>query len=72
MSLNYPHLFTPLKLGGTLFRNRIFASPQGFYNLGADCLPNREEAAFYGRKAQGGAASVCVGDCIVDVDTGRH
>ena len=72
MALNYPHLFAPLEIAGTVFRNRIFASPQGFYNLAADCLPNADEAAFYERKALGGAASVCVGDCIVDTTTGRH
>ena len=26
----YPRLFTPIKLGNTWFRNRIFASPTGF------------------------------------------
>lgn len=72
MSLKYPNLFKPIELAGTLFRNRIFVSPQGFYNVGKDNLPNADEAAFYERKALGGAASVCVGDCIVDINTGRH
>ena len=26
----YPKLFTPIQLGGTWFRNRIFAAPTGF------------------------------------------
>lgn len=72
MSLKYPNLFKPIELAGTIFRNRIFVSPQGFYNVASDNLPNADEAAFYERKALGGAASVCVGDCIVDVSTGRH
>lgn len=72
MALKYPHLFQPIEIAGTVFRNRIFVSPQGFYNVGADNLPNADEAAFYERKALGGAASVCVGDCIVDIGTGRH
>ena len=25
----YPHLFSPIQIAGTLFRNRIFASPTG-------------------------------------------
>lgn len=70
--MKYPHLFEPLKLGGTLFRNRIFASPQGFYNVGKDCFPNAETAAYYERKAMGGFASISVGDCIVDEERGKH
>ena len=70
--LKYPHLFEPLAIGSVVFRNRIFSSAQGFYNVAKDNLPNRDEAAFFGRKAQGGFAAVCVGDCIVDSETGTH
>ena len=72
MSLPYPNLFRPVTIAGTTFRNRLFASPEGFYNVGADNLPNADEAAFFERKAMGGVASVCIGDCIVDTRTGRH
>ena len=47
MELKYPHLFTPLQVGSAVFRNRMFASPQGFYRVAADNLPNGDEAAFY-------------------------
>lgn len=57
MELKYPHLFTPLQVGSAVFRNRIFASPQGFYRVAADNLPNGDEAAFYERKALGGFAA---------------
>ena len=70
--MKYENLFKPIRLGNTLFRNRIFASPQGFYNVGADCFPNPETAAYYERKAMGGFASICVGDCIVDRERGCH
>lgn len=70
--MKYPHLFEPIKVAGTVFRNRIFASPEGFYNVAKDNLPGPQEAAFFGRKALGGFASVCVGDCIVHTDTGTH
>lgn len=72
MNTKYPHLFEPLKVRGALFRNRIFDSPEGFYNVGPECFPNAACAAFFERKALGGAASVCLGDCIVDRDTGTH
>ncbi|MDR2502731.1 MAG: hypothetical protein LBC78_05735, partial [Oscillospiraceae bacterium] len=70
--MKYPNLFAPLTLGKATFRNRIFASPQGYYNVGQDNLPSLDEVAYYERKAQGGFASVCVGDCIVEDSTGTH
>ncbi len=68
----FQNLLSPIEIAGTLFRNRIFASPQGFYNVRQDHLPGIDEVAFYERKAKGGFASVCVGDLMVDDDTGTH
>ena len=68
----YPHLFAPLRLRGAYFRNRIFSAPQGNYNVGPDRLPGEESIAFYERKAMGGFASVCVGDCVVETATGAN
>ena len=70
--LKYPKLFEPFAIRNVTFRNRIFAAPQGYYNVGADNLPTLAEIAFFERKAIGGAASVSVGDCIVDELTGTH
>ena len=43
--LRYPHLFEPIVLGGTVFRNRIFASPTGYQNVTCDdILPPGAEA----------------------------
>ena len=69
----YPHLFTPITLGNTLFRNRIFASPTGFQNVNGDGYLNDgyAAAAYYGRKAMGGAASVATFEGIVDGEIGR-
>ena len=71
-TLKYPHLFEPIEIAGTFFRNRIFASPQGYYNLATDLCPGDDMAAFFEAKARGGFASVCVGDCMVDFKRGRH
>ncbi|MCF0120320.1 MAG: NADH:flavin oxidoreductase, partial [Oscillospiraceae bacterium] len=71
-NLKYPNLFSPIQAGGTLFRNRIFASPEGFYNITSNQFPNEDCNAFFEHKARGGFASVCLGDCIVDGKTGRH
>ena len=59
----FPHLFEPIRLGKTLFRSRIFASPQDFANLTSENCLTDEAIAFYERTARGGFATVCVGDC---------
>lgn len=71
MEMKYPHLFEPLRLGNTFFRNRIFASPTGHHEMTPDCFPDPEVIAYYEKKAQGGVASVSVGDCIVHTKTGQ-
>jgi 2,4-dienoyl-CoA reductase-like NADH-dependent reductase (Old Yellow Enzyme family)/thioredoxin reductase len=68
----YPHLFSPIQLGGTLFRNRIFASPTGVFYADPNHRPINETICYYERKAKGGAASVCVGDAMVDGVHGAH
>ena len=67
----YPHLFSPIILGNTLFRNRIFASPTGYQNVNGDGYLNEGAAAYYGRKAIGGAASVATFEGIVDGELGK-
>jgi len=67
----YKHLFEPIQLGKVLFRNRIFASPQDYPGLTSKRFLTEEAAYFYERKALGGFASVCVGDMMVDPDSGR-
>ena len=68
----YPNLFSPIMLGDTLFRNRIFASPTGVFYADVNHRPIIETMSFYERKARGGAASVCIGDAIVDGEHSMH
>ena len=67
----FPHLFSPIVLGNTLFRNRIFASPTGYQNVNGDGYLNDGAPAYYGRKAMGGAASVATFEGIVDGELGK-
>lgn len=69
--MNYPNLFQPIKLAGTLFKNRIFAAPTGYQYMGRENMLPPEAAYYYERKASGGAASVAVGECVVDSEYGR-
>ncbi len=68
----YPLLFSPIKLGNTLFRNRIFAAPTGVFYADPRHRPINETICYYERKAKGGAASVCVGDAMVDSEHSQH
>lgn len=69
--LKYPHLFEPIVLGGTLFRNRIFSSPIGLQYHDSNHSPTPESSAFFARRAKGGAAAVAIGECLVDSVHGR-
>ena len=70
-NIKYPNLFKPIALAGTVFRNRIFASPTGTAYMTSQHYPIQETNAYYERKAIGGAASVCVGDAVVCSKHGR-
>ena len=69
--MKYKQLFEPIKLGRTLFRNRIFSSPQDIYRLTSENFLDDNATAFYEVKALGGFASVCVGDVMVDSRAGH-
>ena len=62
----YSHLLEPVRLGNTLFRNRIFSAPTGLYDLTPERVPTDDYIAYFERKAKGGAASVNIGECYVD------
>lgn len=68
--MNYPHLFSPIKLGNVTYRNRIFASPTGNSQVIPGDYLKRECIAFYELRAKGGAAVVALGDGIVHTPTG--
>jgi len=68
--MKYPRLFEPIRIGGTLFRNRIFGSPTGWLAIPGDGYPSAEMVAYYERKAKGGAAAVTIGEMYVDREHG--
>lgn len=70
--LKYPHLFEPIKVGNTIFRNRLFASPTGHIDTTLDGSPTDLMVEYYARKAKGGAASVAIGECCVDMVRGKR
>jgi len=68
--LKYKNLFKPVSIAGTLFKNRMIVAAMGYL----DVIGNRETgyyhkddaAAFYERRAIGGAGAVTVGSCYID------
>ena len=46
----YKHLYEPIQLGNTIFRNRIFASPQDYPGLTGDRFITEEATYFYEEK----------------------
>ncbi|MDR2089401.1 MAG: 2-enoate reductase, partial [Clostridiales Family XIII bacterium] len=70
-ALKYKRIFEPIRLGQTLFRNRIFSSPQDIYQLTSENFLNEDATAFYEMKALGGFASVCLGDFMIDSRSGH-
>lgn len=67
MNPYFPNLFSPLKVKKTVFKNRIFAGPTGLKELTDHWHLVTKNIDYLKRKAQGGAASVCLGDVQVDV-----
>lgn len=70
--MKYPNLFKPVKIGGVLFKNRIFSAPTGHPDVTLDGEFTEDAIAYYERKAQGGAATVTLGEAIVDSVYGKR
>ena len=66
MNPYYPHLFEPLTIRKTTFRNRIFSAPNMMSHMDFTGRPDDSMIAFYAEKARGGAAVVTLGDTPVD------
>lgn len=69
MEKTYPHLFSPITIGGVTFRNRIFSSPGGTHGMQCgETYPTEATMEHYARKARGGAASINFTGFNFDVD----
>ena len=73
MKDKYPLLTSPIQLGRTVFRNRMFSAPMGATDITADCSPGPRVQGFYELRAKGGAAAVTVSELVVHPETdGSH
>lgn len=73
MQRNYPHLCSPITVGRTTFRNRMFSAPMGGTDITNDGCIGPKSTAFYELRGKGGAAAVTVSECMVHPQTdGSH
>ena len=66
MNPYYPHLFEPLTIKRTTFRNRLFVAPHMMSHMDFNGRPDESMIDFYAEKARGGYAVVTLGDTPVD------
>ena len=73
MERKYPHLCSPITLGRTTFRNRMFSAPMGGTDIANDGCIGPRSTAFYELRAKGGAGAVTVSELMVHPKTdGSH
>ena len=73
MEHKYPHLSSPIVLGRTTFRNRMFSAPMGGTDITNDGCIGPKSVSFYELRAKGGAGAVTVSECMVHPATdGSH
>ena len=68
----FPNLFSPLRVGGVILKNRIISAPMTYPILTSDGCLTPEAIAFYELRAKGGAAVVTVSEVIVDSRYGKY
>ena len=67
----YPNLFSPLRVGPLMLKNRIKTAPMSMTELGAKEELTPDIIAFYESLAAGGAAVVTIGESIVRTTNGK-
>jgi 2,4-dienoyl-CoA reductase-like NADH-dependent reductase (Old Yellow Enzyme family)/thioredoxin reductase len=68
---SYEKLLQPLQVAGLRLKNRMLSAPTSLAELGPGEHYSDDNINYYKLKAAGGVALVSVGDCIVDLTTGR-
>ncbi|MDR1765461.1 MAG: FAD-dependent oxidoreductase [Lachnospiraceae bacterium] len=68
MQRRYPHLFSPIKVGNLVFKNRILAAPLGVWTFSPSNYVFDYAVSMFEERALGGAASVTVGHTEVNAE----
>lgn len=62
----YPHLFSPLKIGPMTIKNRVIFGPHVTCHWSSDFLATPRAKAYYEERALGGVGMIIVGAASVD------
>jgi 2,4-dienoyl-CoA reductase-like NADH-dependent reductase (Old Yellow Enzyme family) len=65
----YPNVFSPIKLGDLILRNRILQSPIGAPDLTPEGLLTLDIIAFFESRAIGEEAVVTIGESVIHIKT---
>ncbi len=68
---NYPNLFTPIRVGAHVLKNRIILAPMGGTYVNPDGTVTDAMINYYVERARGGAAEVILDCCSVDWNNSR-
>jgi len=68
---NYPHLFTPIRIGNFTVPNRVCHVPTDISSANADGSVNRRVITYHAQVAKGGCGLIIVGASSPDKATGR-
>ena len=68
---HFPNLFTPMKLGPYMLKNRIEAAPMGTHGTPQGYI-SPDGVAYYELRAKGGAAIVTIGESMIDSKGTSH
>lgn len=71
MNKYYPYLGSPLQIAGRTLKNRMLSAPLSTPDIGPDENMTKDNIAFYGLRAKGGAACVTISEGIVHSATGK-
>lgn len=67
----FPYLFSELKIGKRILKNRIIVSPTGETMPNFDGSPSSQVMAYYAEKAKGGAGAITWGILAVEFPRGK-
>lgn len=70
MMNSYPHLMSPIKIGGLTLKNRIEAPPTSFMDASTEGLMHDRTIDFYRMRSRGGAGLITLGEAYVDPERG--
>lgn len=65
---SFPHVFSPIKIGNTVYKNRIILPPQNPHICGYGAVMAVELMEFFRKFAQGGAGQITLGCTAVNAD----